>query len=55
MRSIIGDRIALVSTAFAVAVVLASLQWLIFHEELSDEWFLILEFIRSVRHRRGLS
>ena len=44
MRPIIGDRIALVSTAFAVAVVLVSLQWLIFYEDLSDEWFLMIVF-----------
>src|SRR5438477_2412266 len=40
----ISDRIALISTGFAVAVVLVSLQWLIFYEELSGEWFLMIVF-----------
>jgi len=44
MRPIIGDRIALVSTGLAVTVVLVSLQWLVFYEELSDEWFLMIVF-----------
>ena len=48
MRPIICDRIALVSTGFAVAAVLVSLQRLIFYEELSDEWFLMIVFTAFV-------